>query len=90
MNLSDIAVVQEPQQVQDHGHQGMFDLLADCQVLIAGGMGQSAYAQAEAQGLEIYLSGEEEIPQALAAYLAGTLQSDTRRVHAHHDHHHHA
>jgi predicted Fe-Mo cluster-binding NifX family protein len=65
------------------GHQGMFDLLADCQVLMAGGMGQPAYDRAAAMGLEVVLPGEKDIEKALEAYLAGTLRSDMRRVHEH-------
>jgi predicted Fe-Mo cluster-binding NifX family protein len=82
VSLGDIAVTQGQGGGGD-GHQGMFDLLADCQVLMAGGMGQPAYDRAAALGLEVVLPGEKDIEEALDAYLAGTLQSDMRRVHAH-------
>ena len=75
----------------DHGHGGMFAQLADCQVLIAGGMGQPAYDRAQAQGMTVFTPSLKQIDEALAAYVAGTLESDTRRVHAHghgHDHAH--
>lgn len=77
--------VSAPEQGREHGrgHQAMFDLLADCQVLVAGGMGQPAYDRATAVGLEVLLPGEKEIERALAAYLAGDLTSDMRRVHEH-------
>lgn len=61
----------------------MFAPLADCQVLIAGGMGQPGYERARAQGLDVILTGERTIAEALAAYQAGKLVSDLRRVHAH-------
>ena len=61
----------------------MFQDVADCQVLIAGGMGQPAYERAVALGLKVILTGERTIAAALAAYQAGTLTSDPRRVHAH-------
>ncbi|HEX7975959.1 MAG TPA: NifB/NifX family molybdenum-iron cluster-binding protein [Anaerolineales bacterium] len=64
--------------------QAMFSTLADCQVLISGGMGQPAYERAVAQGFEVILTGEKDITRALEAYQAGTLVSDPRRVHAHH------
>ena len=64
-------------------HGGMLEPVADCQVLIAGGMGQPAYEQARAAGLEVVLTGERDIAKAAAAYAAGTLASDPRRVHQH-------
>lgn len=66
-----------------HGHgRAMFEPIADCQVLITGGMGRSAYEHAAARGLEVILTAEKRIEQALEAYQAGTLTSDARRIHA--------
>lgn len=73
--------------VEGPGHgmaQAMFGSVADCQVLIAGGMGQPAYDQALRSGLAVIMTGEKSIQRALEAYQAGTLTSDPRRVHAHH------
>jgi predicted Fe-Mo cluster-binding NifX family protein len=66
-----------------HDHGGMLSPLAGCQVLIAGGMGDGAQQAALAQGLEVILTGEKQITAALAAYRAGTLTSDPRRLHRH-------
>ncbi len=49
--------------------------------LISGGMGDSAYRHATAQGLEVILPADEKIMDAMKAYQAGTLVSDMRRVH---------
>ena len=65
------------------GVHAMFSVIADCQVLVAGGMGEPAYQRAQAHGLEVYLTGEWKIEAALAAYQAGQVKSDLRRVHAH-------
>ena len=65
------------------GVHAMFSVIADCQVLVAGGMGEPAYQRALAYGLDVYLTGEWKIEAALAAYQAGQLESDLRRVHAH-------
>lgn len=73
-------------QGHDHGshdHGGMFAPLADCQVLISGGMGEGAQLAALRQGLEIVLTGEKQITAALDAYRAGRLTSDPRRLHRH-------
>lgn len=61
--------------------QAMFAAVADCQVLISGGLGEPAYEHALAQGLEVHLPAEKNIQAALEAYRAGRLTSDMRRVH---------
>ena len=66
-----------------HSHESMFEPIADCQVLVVGGMGQPAYQAALEQGLQVILTGEKNITTALAAFRAGSLQSDQRRVHTH-------
>jgi len=71
-----------------HGHHNKFALLQDCQVLIGAGMGQPAYNRLQEMGLEVLLTGEKTIAAALEKYMAGTLENDLRRVHAHHDHGH--
>ncbi len=68
---------------QGHDHNSMFAPIADCQVLIAGGMGQPAYEHAAAAGLDIVLTGEKSITAALEAYRGGRLMSDPRRIHQH-------
>jgi predicted Fe-Mo cluster-binding NifX family protein len=65
------------------GHQAMFAPIADCQVLISGGMGEPAYQNALALGLEVILPAELSIQKALKAYQDGRLESDPRRIHRH-------
>ncbi len=70
-----------------HNHESMFAPIADCQVMVVGGMGTPAYAAAQSAGLEVILTGGE-IQAALQNYLNGTLESNPRRVHQpmHHRH----
>lgn len=70
-----------------HDHRTMFEPVADCQVLIAGHMGNPAYAAAQASGLEVILTDTPTIAGALDAWLAGTLASQLRLVHAPAQHH---
>ncbi len=65
-----------------HLHDDMFAPIADCQVLLCGGMGLPAYEKAQAAGLEVLLTGGE-IPTAVQAYLDGKIVSDLRRIHQH-------
>ena len=61
----------------------MFDPISDCQVLIARGMGEPAYNHATRRGLEVILTSQKTIENALKSYQAGELTSDMRRVHKH-------
>lgn len=65
-----------------HGHEDMFAPIADCQVLICGGMGSPAYQKAQSAGLQVILAGGE-ISAAAQAWLTGKINSDPRRVHSH-------
>ena len=62
---------------------GLLTGTEDCQVLVAGGMGQAAYDRALAQGLQVILTGEWEIEEAILSYRNGKLTSDPRRIHQH-------
>lgn len=66
---------------QGHGKRKL-ELISDCQILVAGGMGVRAYQHAIDQGLEVIMSGGR-IEDALALYLKGELNSDMRRIHKH-------
>ncbi len=69
----------------EHTQRGpaLFTPIRNCQVLISGGLGQSAYDYAVAQGLEVILPAQKNITDALEAYRTGTLISDSRRIHRH-------
>ena len=64
------------------GHGDMFAPIADCQVLLCGGMGTPAYQKALAAGLEVVLTGGD-IQSGVRNYLNGRAASDLRRVHQH-------
>lgn len=65
-----------------HGHADMFAPIADCQVLLCGGMGTPAYQKAQSAGLEIVMMGGG-LDAAVQAYLQGQTANDMRRVHQH-------
>lgn len=58
----------------------MFAPIQDCQVLLAGGMGEPAYQRALAAGLNVILTGGK-ITEAVDLFLKGNLSSDLRRIH---------
>ena len=66
-----------------HNHGGMFASMQDCNVMVVRGIGSPALDHAEGMGLQVFLTGEQGIDAALARYVAGTLESDERRIHHH-------
>ncbi len=73
-----------------HGHGGnpahmaKFEYLRDCQYLIAGGMGQPAFARLQAMGLQVALTDHKQIADLLEEIKTGQVKHNPRRVHQHH------
>ena len=57
----------------DSKHATMAQEISDCQVLIAGGMGQGAYESFKRAGLNVYLTDHGKIDDAINDYINGTL-----------------
>lgn len=75
---------------QHHAHggadthaNGMVSAVSDCAAIIAGGMGEPAYASIQAAKLTPILTDLREIDQAAQAYAAGTLTNRPERIHRH-------
>ena len=54
-------------------HDNMADAIADCQVIIAGGMGYGAYASLKNRNLEPVITDEENIDEAVQLFVKGKL-----------------
>ena len=59
----------------------MVAAIADCQVLLARGMGAGAFASMQQAGIEPIVTDIEEIGAAVEAYLAGTLRNQVEKLH---------
>jgi predicted Fe-Mo cluster-binding NifX family protein len=79
-----------PSAVAPHGHHGpeaydlharMADAVADCQMLVSGGMGGGAYANLQQLGIQILLTDERDIESALQAYREGHLAHHPEKLH---------
>ena len=64
-----------------HSHADMFASIADCQVLVVGGMGMPAHEAALAHGLKVIPANPRDISTVIQAYLDGTLQENPRLIH---------
>jgi predicted Fe-Mo cluster-binding NifX family protein len=62
-------------------HNRMVDPIADCQVLIAGGMGYGAYEALKSRGLQVFITAQPSIQKAVELYSAGKLDNLMERLH---------
>jgi len=62
-------------------HASMAEAIADCQVLLAGGMGWGAYESIKSRGIETVVTDVEKIEEAVSLYLQGKLPNLMERLH---------
>jgi predicted Fe-Mo cluster-binding NifX family protein len=74
----------------DHKHGLMTQPIQDCHVLIARGMGTGAHNHLTAIGIQPVLTDLHTIDEAIAAYIAGSLADNPKRLHDHGSGHSHA
>lgn len=65
----------------NHDHRSMIDPIADCQALIARGMGQGAYDALQARGIQPIITDIRKIDEAVTAYLGGALVHHPEKLH---------
>ena len=65
----------------DIKHRAMAEPLADCETLIAGGMGEGAVASLRSMGITAVLTDETDVDQAALRHAAGELPNLIDRVH---------
>ena len=70
-------------------HQAMGAAIADCEALLAGGMGSGAFSALQALGIEPVLTDETDIAVAAVRYAAGELPNLAGRLHRGHGEHRH-
>ncbi len=62
-------------------HARMAEAIADCNVLICGGMGAGAYQSMQTRGIQPIVTDMESIDEAITAYLEGSLIDQVERLH---------
>lgn len=62
-------------------HASMAETIADCQVLLAGGMGWGAYDSMKSYNIEPLVTDIENIDEAVGLYLDGKLSNLMDRLH---------
>lgn len=61
----------------------MADVIGDCQILLARGMGEPAFNALQARGINPMLVQEHTIDEAVQSYTQGSLQHRPERMHHH-------
>ena len=62
-------------------HASMAETIADCQVLLAGGMGWGAYESMKSRNIEPVVTDVENIDEAVKLYIEGKLTNLMERLH---------
>lgn len=62
-------------------HSMMADAIADCQVLLAGGMGWGAYESLQHRNVETVITDVGNIDEAVGLFLQGNLPNLMERLH---------
>jgi len=62
-------------------HASMAETIADCQVLICGGMGWGAYDSMKSNNIETIVTDTENIDEAINLYLENKLPNLMERLH---------
>ncbi|MEW6094250.1 MAG: NifB/NifX family molybdenum-iron cluster-binding protein [Chloroflexota bacterium] len=62
-------------------HGRMMETIADCQILVARGMGAGAYENLKTRGIQPILTEIHTIDEAVKAYLLGNLVDRPERLH---------
>jgi predicted Fe-Mo cluster-binding NifX family protein len=68
----------------EHSHKPRFviEMISDCDVLIAGGVGTAMLDKANEAGVEVVLTRERTIAKAIDRYTTGTLDHSAQLAHA--------
>ena len=62
-------------------HRSMAETIADCQVLLTGGMGWGAYESLKSYSIEPVATNVQSIDEAVELYLTGRLHNLMERLH---------
>ena len=62
-------------------HGDMLSIVRDCEVLVAGGMGQPMYDAIVQAGIKPYLTRVARVDDVVRAYVDGTLDSHPEMLH---------
>ncbi|MCK5638138.1 MAG: hypothetical protein KAH67_05460 [Flavobacteriaceae bacterium] len=68
---------QHHEKEHNHSHHGIFNALADCKIVIAGGMGRRLYIDFEKKGMEVFVTSENDVEKALELFIKNDLDNNS-------------
>jgi predicted Fe-Mo cluster-binding NifX family protein len=74
-------VQQEMDEASNNKHAQMVGSISDCEVLLCGGMGMSAYQNMRKQKIQAIITTVRDIEEAVATYLDGKLVDHIEKLH---------
>ena len=63
-----------------HSHAAILQALGDCQIVIANGMGRRLYNDFEEWKIQVFITRENNLENAIEAFLNNTLDSDIEQL----------
>ncbi|MEN8188073.1 MAG: NifB/NifX family molybdenum-iron cluster-binding protein [Bacteroidota bacterium] len=64
----------------NHSHSGIFNALGDCDTVIAGGMGRRLYDDFEQKGMNVFVTSESNIDQAVELFIKNELDNNSDKT----------
>ncbi|MCK5815660.1 MAG: NifB/NifX family molybdenum-iron cluster-binding protein [Flavobacteriaceae bacterium] len=61
----------------NHSHDGIFNAIGDCKIVIAGGMGRKLYNDFEQKNIKVFVTKEKNIDSALNLFLNSELDNNS-------------
>ena len=61
----------------NHSHNGIFNAIGDCEIVIAGGMGRRLYNDFEQNNIKVFVTKEMNIDSALNLFLNSELDNNS-------------
>ncbi len=68
---------------EHHSHKGIFDAIGDCRMVIAGGMGRRLYDEFQQKNINVFVTKEKNIDNALNLFFDGNLDNNPNKCCSH-------
>ncbi len=68
---------EESQHEHNHSHEGIFEAIGDCQMVVAGGMGRKLYDEFLQKNIKVFVTKEKNIDNALNLFFDGNLDNNS-------------
>lgn len=64
----------------NHSHEGIFTAIGNCDIVIAGGMGQRLYNDFKQKSIEVFVAQEKNIGKVIELFINDALETNTDKL----------